>query len=128
MLLRHQERDIGHDVLVFVNGLSTVPFFSISLYALESGTAQTQPYNFPKAFCIRRHIKSPFDDTSDEKSLCFLCVPLCRGAFDATSRGTPKLKNGVPRDEHKMVVVVWAVPYKIRISNYLGDCQRLKGT
>ena len=35
------------------------------------------------------------------KNLYVFSVLHCvQGAFDASSRGTPKLKNGVPRDEH----------------------------
>ena len=58
-------------------------------------------HNFPKKFCIWCHTKTAFDDTSDEKSLPFLCVPLCRRAFGASSGGTPKMKNWAPRDELK---------------------------
>ena len=55
---------------------------------LHSGTAQTQP--LPKKFCIWCHTKTAFDDTSDEKSVWFLCVPLCRRGIWCVIRGNPK--------------------------------------
>ena len=53
------------------------------LLVVHDSWAQGRPkhnhnHNFPKKFCIRCHIKSANDGASDEKSLCFLCVPLCR--------------------------------------------------
>ena len=33
------------------------------------------------------------DGASDEKSLVFLCVTMCRRAFDSSSRGTPKFEK-----------------------------------
>ena len=74
-------------------------------------------HNYPKTFCIGCHTKTAFDDTSDEKSLPLLCVPLCRRAFGASSGGTPKMKNGAPRDELKNGRGRgWAGPYKKRVN------------
>ena len=49
------------------------------------------------------HVRMRFDGTSDEKSLCFLCVHCCvEGAFGAASGDPPKMENGAPaRDELK---------------------------
>ena len=46
-------------------------------------------------------LRTAFDGTSDEKSLWFLCVHCVEGAFGASSRGTPKMKNGAPQDDLK---------------------------
>ena len=65
-------------------------------------------HNFPKELCIWCHIKSAFDDTSDEESLCFFCVPLCRRGVWCVIQ---KIKIGVPRDEVKNGCgCVWAAP------------------
>ena len=47
------------------------------------------------------------------QTLCVLSVFHCvEGAFDAASGGTPKMKNGAPRDEFKHGRGrVWVVPY-----------------
>ena len=64
-------------------------------------------HNFPKKFCIWCHTKTAFDDTSDEKSLWFLCVPLCRRGIWCVIRGYPKNEKWGPREMNsKMVVVV----------------------
>ena len=42
-----------------------------------------------------------------------LCSTVVEGAFGAPSRGTPKMKNGAPRDELKNGRGrAWAVPYR----------------
>ena len=58
-------------------------------------------HNFPQKSCIGCRITTALDGTSDENSLCFLCVPLCRRVFGAASGGTPQMKHGAPRDELK---------------------------
>ena len=53
-------------------------------------------------------------------------VHCVEGAFDASSRGTPKLKNGVPQDELKNGCgCVLAVPYKsiVSITPYLSGTE-----
>ena len=68
--------------------------------------------HFPKEFCIWCGIKTALDDTSDE-TFCVFSVFLCVGrAFDATSRCTPKLKNGTP-----LVVVVGPSLMKVQDSS-----------
>ena len=55
------------------------------------------------------------------KHLCGFSVFHCvEGAFGASSGGTPKMKNGAPRDELEMVVVVVG-PSLIRSG---GICER----
>ena len=76
-----------------------------------SGVNQGRPKHnhnrsLPKMFCIWCHIKTAFDDTSDETSLCFLCVPLYRRALGVASGGTPKMKNEAREMNSRMVVVV----------------------
>ena len=58
-------------------------------------------HNFPKQFCIRCHIKTAFDDTSDENISVFFVFHCVERAFGAASGVTPKTKNGAPRDELK---------------------------
>ena len=47
-------------------------------------------HNFPKKFCIWCHTKTALDGISDEISLWFLCVPLCRRGIWCVIRGYPK--------------------------------------
>ena len=64
-------------------------------------------HNLPKKFCIWCHTKTAFDGTSDEKSLWFLCVPLCRRDIWCVIQGYPKNEKWGPREMNsKMVVVV----------------------
>ena len=58
-------------------------------------------HNFPKKFASdatpKRHLM-----THQMKNLCGFSVFHCvEGAFGASSGGTPKMKNGAPRDELK---------------------------
>ena len=55
---------------------------------------------FKRVLHLMPHQNSIYD-TSDEKSLWFLCVPRCRRGIWCVIRGTPKMKNGAPRDELK---------------------------
>ena len=47
-------------------------------------------------------IKTAIDGTSDEKYLWFLCAPLCRKAFGASSEATPKRKMA-PREMNSKI-------------------------
>ena len=58
-------------------------------------------HNLPKTFCIGCHTKTAFDGTSDEKSLLFVFVPLCRRGIWCVIRGYPKHEKWGPRDELK---------------------------
>ena len=49
-----------------------------------------------KSFASDAHTKTAFDDTSDEKSLWFLCVPLCRRGIWCVIRGYPKNEKRGP--------------------------------
>ena len=70
---------------------------------LHSGTSRTQPqpYIFPPKNFIRCRIKTALDGTSDEESLCFLCVPLFRRGIWCGFRGHPKIENWALRGELK---------------------------
>ena len=59
-------------------------------------TKHNHNHNFPKTFCIWCRTKTAFDDTSDEKSLWFLCVPLCRRGIWCVIRGYPKNEKLCP--------------------------------
>ena len=54
-------------------------------------------HNLPKRFCIWCHTKTAFDGTSDEKSLWFLCAPLCRRGIWCVIRGWKNEKWGPAR-------------------------------
>ena len=55
--------------------------------------------------------------TSDEKSLCPFCIPLCRRCIWCGIREYPKMKNAGPRDElENGRDRVWVVPYKSWVS------------
>ena len=85
------------------------------LYAAPfySGTAQTQPQpqSSKKVLHLMPH-QNGFDGTLDEKSLWFLCVPLCGRGIWYVIPGYPKTENGAPRGELKNGRGRgWAVPY-----------------
>ena len=89
---------------------------SLQLYVttalLQGRPKQNHNHNLPKRFYIWCHAKTAFDGTSDEKSLWFICVPLCRWGIWCVIRGYPKMKNGAPRDEPKNGHGRgWVVPY-----------------
>ena len=63
---------------------------------LRDGPNTTTTIIFQKTFCIWCHTKTAFDDTSDEKSLWFLCVPLCRRGIWCVIRGYPKNEKWGP--------------------------------
>ena len=79
-----------------------------------------------KTFSIWCHIKTAFDDTSDEKSLRFLCVPLCRRVLKGhlvRHPGVPRKWKMGPREMNsKMVVVVVGPSLKLSIWVYSGLC------
>ena len=63
-------------------------------------------HNLPKSFASDATPKWHLMAHQMKNSFWFLCVPLCIRAFGVSSGGTQKMKNGTPRDELKMVVVV----------------------
>ena len=69
----------------------------VLLRDIQGWPKHNQNHNLPKRFCISCHIKTAFDGTSDEESLCFLCVPLCRRGIWCSIQGTPKWKMGPAR-------------------------------
>ena len=87
-----------------------VLFHLICLTAVRDGPNTTT--TTIKKKCIWCHTKSAFDGHRME-DLCGFSVLRCvEGAFGASSGGTPKLKNGAPRDELKNGCGRgWAVPY-----------------
>ena len=75
-----------------------------------------------KGFASDVASKWALEGTSDAKSLGFLCVPLCRGAFVAASGGTPNKKMGCVEVSSKMVVTVFLTS----LVNCLGGHRSLR--
>ena len=62
---------------------------------IRDGPATTTTIIFKK-FCIRCRIQTALDDTSHQKSMRFLCVPLCSKGISRNIQEYPKIKKWGP--------------------------------